>query len=327
MSSLPGLLKNNNQPTLYYPLIYKFSYFWNKFISMKTFYSLFIPALFTFILTISGNLVMSQESDTIPDDFCISIEEEKLFNLINEYRKAMTLPAVPLSKSLSYTAKTHCMDLYTNKPDTNTCNFHSWSDKGSWTACCYEKDIKDKSCMINKPQEISKYPGYAYEIVYWENKSANADKAFNQWRETTASRALLTNFKEWENYNWNAMGVGIYKGFAIVWFGEEPDVEKATRVCGTDRVIENKPSPTKEEQILVFSETGRFYVIVGSFNSLIDAKDQLNNYINEGFKKAKVVSKENKFRISLSDYPSMEQATKAKAELPAKYKDAWVLEF
>jgi len=294
---------------------------------MSTFNSLSLAALFTIILTTSGNFVISQDSDSLQADFCISTEEEKLYMLINEYRKAMTLPAIPLSKSLSFVARTHCMDLFTNKPDTNTCNFHSWSDKGSWTACCFEKDIKDKSCMINKPKEITKYSGYAYEIVYWENKSANADKAFNQWRETTASRTLITNFKKWENYHWKAVGVGIYKGFAILWFGEEEDVEKVTHVCGTNRVIENKPPVSKEEQLIVSSGTGRFYVIAGSFNSLSDAKDQLNNYINGGFKKAKVVTKDNKFRISLSDYPSMEQAKKAKEELPSKYKDAWVLEF
>lgn len=239
----------------------------------------------------------------------------------------MTLPAVPLSKSLCYVAKKHAMDLVINKPDTNTCNFHSWSDKGNWEACCYEKDIKDKTCMVTKPKEITSYPGYAYEIVYWENKSANADKAFNQWRETSASRALITNFKEWENYQWNAVGIGIYKGFAIVWFGEEMDKQNGVRVCGSNQIIENKAPEKKEEQRIVSSETGRFYVIVGSFNTLDDAKNQLNTFIQEGFKKARVVTKENKFRISLADYPSMDEATKAKNELPSKYKGAWVLAF
>lgn len=265
--------------------------------------------------------------DTIPDDFCISGEELKLYNLINDYRKAMTLPDIPLSKSLCYVAKKHAMDLVTFKPDSNTCNFHSWSDKGAWTACCFEKEIKDKSCMISKPAEFTNYPGYAYEIVYWENKSANAEKAFNQWKEATAARAIITNFKEWENYHWNAVGVGIFKGFAIAWYGEETDPEINTRVCGSDRVIENKPSPTREEQLIVSSASGRFYVIVGSLNTLNDAKDELNKYIQEGFKKAKVITKDNKFRISLSDYPTMDQANKAKSELPTKYKGAWVLAY
>ena len=282
-----------------------------------------IAALLFFLLCFSAG----QGQDTIPADFCISAEELRLYTLINDYRKAMTMHEIPLSKSLCYVARKHALDLDLNNPDTNTCNFHSWSDKGNWTACCFEKDVKDKSCMISKPREITAYPGYAYEVVYWENKSANADKAFDQWRETSAARSLITNFKEWENYSWNAMGVSIHKGFAIAWFGEETDPEQQTRVCGSDRVIENKPPATREEQLIVSVATGRFYVIVASFNALEDAKTELNEFIKEGFKKAKVVTKDNKFRISLSDYPTMDQANKAKNELPAKYKGAWVLAF
>jgi hypothetical protein len=121
--------------------------------------------------------------------------------------------------------------------------------------------------------------------------------------------------------------VAIYKGFAIAWFGEETDPEKRTRVCGSNQQIENKPSASREEQLFINSESGRFYVIVGSYHSLEDAKTELNKFIGEGFKKAKIVVKDDKFRISLSDYPTMEQANAAKEELPAKYRDAWVLAF
>lgn len=284
----------------------------------------FLSFLFIILLSFAAP-VYSQ--DSVPADFCISSEELRLYNLINDYRKAMTLNTIPLSRSLSHVAKKHALDLATNKPDTNTCNFHSWSDKGSWTACCYEKHVKDKSCMNNKPGELTNYPGYGYEIVYWENKSANADKAFNQWRETSASRSLLTNFKEWENYQWNAVGVAVYKNFAIAWFGEERMEEGGVKVCGTNQLIQYKAPESAEVQRVVSSESGRFYVIAGSFNSLADAKTQLNNFIQEGFKKAKVVTKDDKYRISLSDYATMEQATAAKKELPSKYKDAWVLAF
>ena len=84
---------------------------------------------------------------------------------------------------------------------------------------------------------------------------------------------------------------------------------------------------TPQESLIVSTETGRFYVIVGSFKTLEDAREQVNAHIAEGFKKAKVVTKDDKFRLSLSDYPTQEQANKAKAELPSKYKDAWVLAF
>ena len=284
-----------------------------------------LSILILFILSFSSKFTCGQ--DSIPADFCISEEEYKLYNLINDYRKAMNLAEIPLSKSLSFVAKTHATDLVTNRPDTNTCNFHSWSDKGNWTACCFEKEIKDKSCMVSKPGELTNYTGYAHEVVYWENKEANAERAFDQWKETSAARSLMTNFKEWESHSWNALGVGIYKGFAIAWFGEDPDPEKQTIVCGSQKVIVNKPAEPKKEQEMVSASSGRFYLIYGSFNDLAEAKKQLALYKSQGFKKAKIVSKDNKFRISLSDYSSMEQASSAKKELPSKFKDAWVLTF
>ncbi len=284
-----------------------------------------LKALPAFLMLLLAGPHATRAQDSIPADFCLTDEELTLYEMINEYRRSLTLGEVPLSRSLSWVAKKHALDLDLNKPDTNTCNFHSWSDKGTWTPCCFEKDVKDKSCMINKPRELTSYPGYAYEVVYWENRSANAARAFNQWKQTAAARSLITNFKEWENYSWNAVGIAVHKGFAIAWFGEESDPEKSTKVCGSDRVIENKPPAVKEDQLIVSSASGRYYVIVGSLNTLNDAKEQLNKLSREGFKKAKVVTKDDKFRISLSDYPTMEQANKAREELPSKYKDAWVL--
>ena len=113
--------------------------------------------------------------------------------------------------------------------------------------------------------------------------------------------------------------------FAIAWYGEEADPEINTRVCGSDRVIENKPPPTREEQLIVSSASGRFYVIVGSLSTLNDANDELNKYIQEGFKKAKVITKDNKFRISLADYSTKELANTGKKELPSKYQEAWIM--
>jgi len=288
----------------------------------------------TFKITISISvlslLIIIKPVDSqneIPADFCISQEEYKLYNLINEYRKALNLPQIPLSRSLCFVAKQHITDLIQNKPDTNTCNFHSWSDKGNWKACCYEKKIKDKSCMQDKPKEITNYPGTAFEIVYWENKEANANNAFDQWRETTAARSVITNFKEWETYSWNALGIGIKKGFAIAWFGEELDVEKVTKICGTQTEIINEPPVKDDEPKVISTSSGRYYIIFGSFNSLNDARKEVVKYSENGFNKAKIISKDNKFRISLSDYSTKESASKAKKELPAKYKDAWIMPF
>ena len=35
----------------------------------------------------------------------------------------------------------------------------------------------------------------------------------------------MINLGIWKNRTWNAVGVGIYKNYAVVWFGEESDKE------------------------------------------------------------------------------------------------------
>jgi len=293
--------------------------------TMKKIYLLFIT-LFTVLLT-AVNTNSSQAQSEIPGNFCISQAEVNLYNQINDYRKALNLPKIPLSKSLSYVAQQHITDLLKNKPDTNDCSFHSWSDKGKWTACCYKGGAKNKKCMQEKPRELTDYPGKGYEIVYWENKDATADNAFDQWRTITASRSIITNFKDWEDFSWKAMGVAIEKNFAVVWFGEEMDIENETKVCGSGKIIKNEPPKVPADSLVVSKATGRYYLIFGSFKTLDDAKKQAKKYRTEGFKNVKIISKDNKFRISLTDYSKQESAQSAKKDLPAKYKEAWIMPF
>lgn len=276
-------------------------------------------------LLVMYNIGLGQKD--LPVDFCISTEESKLYTLVNDYRKAMNLPVIPMSKSLCYVAKSHIQDLIQNKPDTSSCNFHSWSGQGTWSPCCFQKDKDDKACMQSKPIELTNYPGIAYEIVYWESKEATADFAFEQWRETKASQSVIINSGDWEDYSWNAIGIGISGGFAAIWFGEELDIEQETKVCGKNIVFTNTPPTNSNEPQIVTTASNRFYLIFGSFNSINDAKGQAAKYFEEGFIKAKIIAKDNKFRISLSDYSSKELANKGKSELPSKYKDAWIMEF
>jgi hypothetical protein len=269
--------------------------------------------------------ILCAQQDTLKE-FCISSEEYTLYNLVNEYRKSVNLPDIPLSKSLSQTAKMHIADLLQNKPDTATCSFHSWSNKGKWQSCCFTKESRDKLCMQSKPGELTKYPGKGYEIVYWESREATAIKAVNQWKETIAARSVLSNLKEWEKYNWGALGVGIEEGFAIIWLGEESDPEKETKICGGESIISKPVAKVLGPQI-VSASTGRFYLIFGNFGTMSEATAMASKYVKEGFTKAKVISKDDKFRISLNDYPSKEEAIHGKKELPTKYKDAWIMPY
>ena len=78
-------------------------------------------------------------------DVCLSSEEQKLYDLLMEYRKSKGLESIPLSARLTLVAQTHAHDLtdnYTFDYD-NKCNPHSWSKKGNWSACCYTNDHKE----------------------------------------------------------------------------------------------------------------------------------------------------------------------------------------
>ena len=156
----------------------------------------------------------------------LSEDEKKLYQLINTYRKTHKLPPIPLSKSLTFVAQTHAKDLATNKPVNSKCNLHSWSDKGNWTSCCYTSDHKKATCMWNKPRELTSYKGNGYEISYsgsLENDPDIAKNALNTWKASVPHNNVIINQANWKNRHWNAIGIGIKKGYAMIWFGEEKD--------------------------------------------------------------------------------------------------------
>lgn len=90
-------------------------------------------------------------------EICLSAEEKKLYDLIMQYRKSKKLKSIPLSAKLTKTAQAHVHDLTDNYAYEvgATCNPHSWSDKGTWTSCCYTSDHKQANCMWIKPDEIA----------------------------------------------------------------------------------------------------------------------------------------------------------------------------
>lgn len=156
---------------------------------------------------------------------CISIEEKKLHEMINAYRIEKELPPIPLSSDLSLVARSHARDLaenYNFDPE-NKCNPHSWSDKGDWTSCCYTSNHAEAECMWKKPMEIADYPGYGYEIAYYQSSGANPTMALSGWKSSKSHNPIIVNQGMWKQVEWKAMGVGIFKEYAVVWFGEIKD--------------------------------------------------------------------------------------------------------
>jgi uncharacterized protein YkwD len=166
------------------------------------------------------------------EELCLSTEEMKLYRLIMEYRKTKGLPSIPLSAKLSQVANVHAHDLADNyKFDpANKCNPHSWSKKGSWTACCYTSDHKRAQCMWDKPKEIAGYSGFGYEIAYYSTAGATAQEGLDGWKVSPGHNPLIVNLDIWSKVKWNAIGVALYKEYGLVWFGEEKD-DTTVKIC------------------------------------------------------------------------------------------------
>ncbi|MCF8366201.1 MAG: SPOR domain-containing protein [Bacteroidales bacterium] len=280
-----------------------------------------------FILLILGGSLFWQgyAQNQIPEDFCISSDELKLYNLINNYRKANQLPEIPLSENLCYVAKLHVSDLNYNQPDTGQCNLHSWSDQGHWVECCYGRDKFNNTCMTSKPKELTAYQGKGYEIAFWESVNAIPEIVLDLWKSSSASNDLILNRDIWQDKSWNAFGVGILKGYAVVWFGVENDSKQGVKVCTTGKMAGRLIDKAKALDEAGKAAGPRYYLVISSFSDEQAAKAEVAKYKTRGFRNPSVVKSGGNFRVSIGNYPSQDEALKAKESLGEKYKDAWIM--
>jgi hypothetical protein len=127
---------------------------------------------------------------------------------------------------------------------------HSWSGKGAWSSCCYTSDHKQADCMWNKPREMTAYQGNGYEIAHgYSNYSTYAgydvtpETSLNGWKSSPGHNSVILNQNIWQSMRWEAIGIGMYKDFSVVWFGTEAD----------DKPFEIKqftPTQQKEEVVV-----------------------------------------------------------------------------
>lgn len=272
----------------------------------------------------------NDEGSRIPEDFCITSDEVHLYRLINEYRLVFDLEIIPLSKSLSFVAHMHVRDLHENRPDLFSCNLHSWSDKGPWTPCCYTKDPNRTNCMWNKPRELTSYMGNGQEIILWENIPATPCGAFDLWRNFELTNNMLLNRGRWQENSWKAVGIAIYEGYASVWFGEVADQETSLTLCDDlselsadwlileNTVEDAEPEPSEPVPV--------YYLIVSSFKEKSQAEAEVRRLQKGGYTEAKMVEKDNNFRISVYDYTELGEAQKMRRQLSNVFKGIWIME-
>ncbi|MGB3237270.1 MAG: CAP domain-containing protein [Geitlerinemataceae cyanobacterium] len=145
----------------------------------------------------------------------LEAEERKLYEMVNDYRALHGLPAVSLSKALTTVANRHAQDLSENIGYLT----HSWSD-----APFNSSDSSTWSNMWTAPQRLQTgYSGYGYENAYWNSAGVTAENSLLGWQNSPAHNSVILNKNGWEHLNWQAVGVGIYGEYAVLWFGEEVD--------------------------------------------------------------------------------------------------------
>lgn len=156
--------------------------------------------------------------------------EIELYELVMAYRAEHGLPVIPYSVALTTVAQTHAKDVYYHYNEIPSgCNPHSWSGHGSWTKCDYYPDHRNAKGMWSKPKELTTYPGNGYEIIHYYIPPTSGDctpeGALNSWKHSPGHNACILNLDIWASKPWKAIGIGMYKGVACIWFGHESDPE------------------------------------------------------------------------------------------------------
>ncbi len=141
----------------------------------------------------------------------LSPSEEKLAQLINDYRAEHNLPSIPISNSLTLVANRHVRDLSENIGHLT----HDWSN------CNFDND---PNCMWQAPKRLgTSYPGEGYENAAGGTGELTAEESFNLWKNDASHRGVILNQGIWKDFKWQALGTGLYKGYGSMWVGAESD--------------------------------------------------------------------------------------------------------
>ena len=77
--------------------------------------------------------------------------------------------------------------------------------------------------MWDKPTEIADYKSPGYEIAFFYGGGATAYESLEGWKKSSGHNGVIANMGIWQKVEWKAIGIGIYKEYAVVWFGEMAD--------------------------------------------------------------------------------------------------------
>lgn len=290
-----------------------------------------IICLFLMAISCSQPLILRSQvkaqAGNMPE-ICIDDLSYQLYLLINDYRNSNNLPGIPLSGSLCYVAQVHAKDLTFNRSRSKDCGLHSWSDRGRWSPCCFSTEKPDLLCMWNKPKELTSYRFRGHEIIYWQNDLIEPVEALAQWKLQSQSNDMLLNRNAWAKKTWKAIGASVYEGFAIIWLGEEADVTGEPELCNELAVFHADTTSGKNplESKPSYMSDVRYYLIAASLSSMEKANSVLAEYQQKGFNSARIITFDDRIRISLNDFDTYAGARKVKTDLGPDYQQVWILE-
>ena len=89
--------------------------------------------------------------------------------------------------------------------------------------------------MWFKPAELTGFEGIGYEMVYYSTFPDDVSNmqvgALEGWKNSRKHHEMIINKDIWKQVEWKAMGVAIYKTYAVVWFSDSPDPDNIPTVC------------------------------------------------------------------------------------------------
>jgi len=308
------------------------------------------------ILTISSYALEIPARIIVDDSIVkgITQDENILYNMINDMRIQNKLPSIPLSPNLSIVAHTHIVDLTISRPQDKGCSLHSWSESGKWTACCNFKSTSGIQCMRSKPREITGYPGYGYELIYWGEEKATPTDAAALWQQVDASSDMILCRGKWKGYQWKALGVGISGGYAILWLGDKTDKkaldnvtknsplvqqagekeavvskkrQKVKNIIKADTaIIQKEPEVSGQINTQPVSGSGiTYYLIVASVKSAAAAKSELKRVKSKGYPDAFILQGDVVYRVALKSCNTARKAAIESKELNSHFPGIWIL--
>lgn len=275
-----------------------------------------LKIIIAIIILLPLTSLFGQNNNKIPNDFCISNTENQLFNSINQLLIENGGKELSLSKSLSYVAKLHINDLSENHPDTSICNLSSWSDKGDWTACCYNSYVPNSECMWNKPKELTNFRYRGYEMALYFEEEYNSDSIMQLLYSSKKALAMLLTKDDYSSKKWICMGIGINENYTSIWLAQRADNAGKPKICDNNK---------KETIEIVDTKESKYYVITASFIAMKDAKESVKRLKQNGFKNAGILKSNTNLRVYLKELKTLKEAMYFKQKLPYTYNDAWIL--